>query len=119
MSSIFSTYPFFALCIMLVSSACYRPRQQVDGSPSTPLEKKVEYAGFTVQYNPDNRQPDWVEYTLTKEHVWATENTPKVPHRFMQDPNLALPQATVEDYKGVHKQFGVTTIQTSVLNMRN
>jgi endonuclease G len=68
----------------------------------------LHYTGFTLQYNTSNRQPDWVEYTLTAEQVRLTENTPKVPHRFMQDPDLALPQATDEDYKGVHKQFGLT-----------
>ena len=49
-----------------------------------------------------------VEYTLTAEQVRATENTPKVPHHFMQDPNLSLPQASDEDYKGVHKQYGLS-----------
>ena len=69
---------------------------------------KLCYTGFAIQYNPTNLQPDWVEYTLTAEQVRLTENTPKVPLRFMQDPNLSLPQATDEDYKGVHKQYGLS-----------
>ena len=68
----------------------------------------LHYTGFTVQYSSSNRQPDWVEYTLTAEQVWATDNTPKVPHRFMQDPYLALPQASDEDYKGIHKRYGLS-----------
>lgn len=58
----------------------------------------VKYTGFTVQYNPNNRQPDWAEYTLTAEHVEMSNNTPKVSRYFMSDPNLSLPQATSDDY---------------------
>lgn len=66
------------------------------------------YTGFAIQYNSSNLQPDWVEYTLTAEQVRLSENTPKVPYRFMQDPDLSLPQATDEDYKGVHKLYGLS-----------
>ena len=69
---------------------------------------KLCYTGFTIQYNPSNLQPDWVEYTLTAEQVRLTEHTPKVPHRFMQDPDLSLPQASDRDYKGVHKQLSIS-----------
>lgn len=58
----------------------------------------VKYTGFTVLYNPNNRQPDWAEYTLTAEHVEMSNNTPKVSRYFMPDPNLSLPQATPADY---------------------
>lgn len=58
----------------------------------------VKYTGFTVQYNPNNRQPDWAEYTLTAEQVKMSENTSKVSRYFMPDPNLSLPQATPADY---------------------
>lgn len=58
----------------------------------------LHYTGFTVQYNPSNLQPDWVEYTLTAKQVKLSENTPKVSRYFMPDPNLSLPQATPADY---------------------
>ena len=58
----------------------------------------LKYTGFTVQYNPNTRQPDWAEYTLTAEHVEMSNNTPKVSRYFMPDPNLSLPQATPADY---------------------
>ena len=58
----------------------------------------IKYTGFTVKYNPNNRQPDWAEYTLTAEHVEMSNNTPKVSRYFMPDPNLSLPQATPADY---------------------
>ena len=58
----------------------------------------LKYTGFTVQYNPNTRQPDWAEYSLTAEHVEMSNNTPKVSRYFMPDPNLSLPQATPADY---------------------
>ena len=58
----------------------------------------IKYTGFTVKYNPNTRQPDWADYTLTAEHVEMSNNTPKVPRYFMPDPKLPLPQATPADY---------------------
>ena len=60
----------------------------------------LHYTGFTVSYNPETLQPDWVSYTLTAEQVEQTKHTPKIPRCFMPDPNLDLPQATNEDYSG-------------------
>lgn len=56
--------------------------------------------GFTVSFNPETLQPNWVSYTLTAEQVEQTKHTPKIPRYFMPDPNLNLPQATNEDYSG-------------------
>lgn len=92
--------------ILLIS--CYHPKNKVVDNNYQHDDGLLHYTGFTVQYNPSNRQPDWVAYTLTSEQVRATENTPKVPHHFMQDPNLSLPQASDEDYKGAHKQYGLS-----------
>lgn len=58
----------------------------------------IKYTGFTVKYNPNTRQPDWADYTLTAEQVEMSNNTPKVSRYFMPDPNLSLPQATPADY---------------------
>ena len=58
----------------------------------------IKYTGFTVKYNPNTRQPDWADYTLTAEHVEMSNNTPKVSRYFMPDPKLSLPQATPADY---------------------
>ena len=65
-----------------------------------PTSITLHYTAFTVSYNPSTRQPDWVSYTLTAEEVEATKHTPKIPRNFMPDPNLNLPQATNEDYRG-------------------
>ena len=66
------------------------------------------YHGFSVVYNIKTLQPESVEYTLTAQQVWATDNTPKVSHHFMPDPNLSLPQASDEDYRGVNKLLGLS-----------
>lgn len=60
---------------------------------------RIKYIGFAIQYNSNTKQPDWVDYTLTAEHVQMSNNTPKVSRNFMQDPNLSLPQALSADYK--------------------
>ena len=69
---------------------------------------KLYYTGFTVQYNSVNRQPDWVEYTLTAEQVFITDNTLSTSHKFKQDPKLQLPQASDADYKGISKKYGLS-----------
>ena len=89
---------FWGIVITVVS--CYRPRGQVKDNVGLLAQNKLAYTGFPVDYNPSTRQPACVEYTLTAEQVEATENTPKVSLKFMPDPNLNLPQATAEDYRG-------------------
>ena len=99
---------FIIVIFSIVLLSCYHPKNKAIVNNYQPNDSLLHYTGFAIQYNPTNLQPDWVEYTLTAEQVRATENTPKVPHHFMQDPNLPLPQATDEDYKGVHKQYGLS-----------
>jgi len=85
-------YLHIALILLLLLGS-----SNLKGQNSRPVI--IKYTGFTVQYNPDNKQPDWVEYTLTAEQVELSDNTPKVPRYFMPDPNLSLPQAIPADYK--------------------
>lgn len=97
------------LMTALLLCACVPPKRQHLQTKSAPEEKNevvqrpnsilLRYTGFTVSYNPENRLPDWVSYTLTAEQVEATKHTPKMPRRFMPDPNLNLPQASSEDYR--------------------
>ncbi|MCR4811856.1 MAG: DNA/RNA non-specific endonuclease [Bacteroidales bacterium] len=95
----------FTLCLTI---SCYKP----SGSSYQDIEKVSReslqvyspydlirhYAGFTTQYNPTTLQPDWVMYTLTAQQVEMTRHTPKVERNFQPDPELALPQASNEDY---------------------
>ena len=82
----------------------YRVKQErkeaITGTRNLSSSTLLHYSAFTVSYNPSTRQPDWVSYTLTAEEVEATKHTPKIPRNFMPDPNLNLPQATNEDYRG-------------------
>ena len=89
---------FILICIIFGVEACYHPRQQTDVSIYPSSKNLLVYTGFTVQYNPATRQPDWADYTLTAEHVEMSNNTPKVSRYFMPDPKLSLPQATPADY---------------------
>lgn len=109
-------------CVLFAIQACKTPDRyasplkDVDISASDNHESsyyendkaEISYVGFKVLYNPSTRQPDWVEYTLTAEQVRKTENTPKIPHNFTQDPKLSLPQATDDDYYGVNKKYGLS-----------
>ena len=71
-------------------------------------KKLIRYEGFTVLYNTSTRQPVWVDYTLTKWQVAATDASPKIPHRFKPDPDLSIPQASNDDYRGINKQYGLS-----------
>lgn len=103
----------FVICILITSCFNYK---KVDNSNSVVDEHVINaaqiisantkgciilhYTGFTVSYNPETLQPDWVCYTLTAEQVEQTKHTPSIPRCFMPDPNLNLPQATNDDYSG-------------------
>lgn len=101
---------YFLLLLTVMISSCASPNRQHLLTDSQKQQEKnskkrqrsiiVHYTGFTVSYNPDVLQPDWVSYTLTAEQVEQTKHTPKIPRYFMPDPNLNLPQATNEDYSG-------------------
>lgn len=83
------------LCLFLYIGECIP--ENVGNLSKDPII--IKYSGFIVQYNPVTKQPNWVDYILTAEHVEMSNNTPKISRHFMQDPNLTLPQATPADYK--------------------
>ena len=82
--------------LILLSLTCLCSGHHLQRKGNGPVVLK--YTGFTVQYNPATRQPDWADYTLTADHVEMSNNTPKVSRYFMPDPKLSLPQATPADY---------------------
>ena len=100
-----------SLCLLLVTSlliTCAPPNRShplIDTQQQGKRNEKwqsstlLHSSAFTVSYNPLTRQPDWVAYTLTAEEVELTKHTPKIPRRFMPDPNINLPQASNEDYR--------------------
>jgi endonuclease G len=54
--------------------------------------------GFTISFNPETKEPNWVGWHLTADHL----NGPyKRPSSFFQDPDAGADSPTWEDYKGM------------------
>lgn len=56
----------------------------------------IEHVGYTVSYNEQRRNPNWVAYELTGEEVDGTEPRGS---KFIPDPNVIGRQAVDDDYK--------------------
>ena len=56
----------------------------------------IKHLGYTVSYNNDTRNPDWVGYELTDEEV---QGTVERGEGFCADPMVRGPQACDDDYK--------------------
>ena len=56
----------------------------------------IEHVGYTVSYNEQRRNPNWVAYELTAQEVAGTE--PRGDD-FVPDPMVVGRQATTDDYK--------------------
>ena len=106
MKKIIFGFPILILIVALIIRIVSADAVSIEDHSSSsdmieePTSTTLHYSAFTVSYNPETLQPDWVSYTLTAEQVEQTKHTPKIPRYFMPDPNLNLPQATNEDYSG-------------------
>ena len=56
----------------------------------------IEHVGYTVSYNEQRRNPNWVAYELTSEEVDGTEPRGS---KFIPDPDVVGRQAVDADYK--------------------
>lgn len=56
----------------------------------------IEHVGYTVSYNEQRRNPNWVAYELTAEEVDGTEPRGS---KFIPDPSVAGRQAVDNDYR--------------------
>ena len=56
----------------------------------------LEYTGFTLQYNEEHEQADWVAYVLTREEVLGKV---KRKDAFRADKEISSGSATLKDYK--------------------
>ena len=56
----------------------------------------IEHFGYTVSYNEQRRNPNWVAYELTAEEVGGTEPRGS---KFIPDPEVKGRQAVDDDYK--------------------
>lgn len=64
---------------------------------SRPGDIVVEHTGYTLCYNEEHEQPDWVAYELTREEVYGAEDR---ADNFRADPSVKTGSATLEDYRG-------------------
>ncbi len=64
---------------------------------SRPGDIIVEHIGYTLCYNEEHEQPDWVAYELTREEVYGAEDR---GDDFRADPSVKTGSATLEDYRG-------------------
>lgn len=58
----------------------------------------IEHAGFTVSYNQDTRQPNWVAWELTSDETTGTNKRDGV--KFQPDPSVLGENASTNDYSG-------------------
>ncbi len=59
-------------------------------------DRLIERMGYTTSYNKETRTPNWVAWTLTKEHTYG--HLLRENERFEEDPAVATPRATYQDY---------------------
>ena len=68
-------------------------KQQVGrGTSEIMLNRKA----YTTSYNKQTRTPNWVAWTLTREHTYG--NLQRSEERFEEDPDVPQPRATYQDY---------------------
>ena len=100
------------ICIAIVLLALLYPSRQERGSidnndrlgmelaipqfTKSTKSQVIEHIGYTVSYNEQRRNPNWVAYELTAEEVDGTEPRDS---KFIPDPNVIGRQAVDDDYK--------------------
>ena len=100
------------ICIAIVLLALLYPSHQERGSidnndrlgmelaipqfTKSTKSQVIEHIGYTVSYNEQRRNPNWVAYKLTAEEVDGTEPRDS---KFIPDPKVIGRQAVDDDYK--------------------
>ena len=100
------------ICIAIVLLALLYPSRQERGSidnndrlgmefaipqfTKSTKSQVIEHIGYTVSYNEQRRNPNWVAYELTAEEVDGTEPRDS---KFIPDPKVIGRQAVDDDYK--------------------
>ena len=100
------------ICIAIVLLALLYPSRQerggIDNNDRLGMElaipqftkstksQVIEHIGYTVSYNEQRRNPNWVAYELTAEEVDGTEPRDS---KFIPDPKVIGRQAVDDDYK--------------------
>ena len=97
------TFWFLALFIWLISMSFLACSEKVSAQEGIEIptggnvssETIVKRTAYTLSYNHDHKQPNWVAWKLTREHA-ASENVKR--QDFEDDPDLPSPKATKADY---------------------
>jgi endonuclease G len=63
----------------------------------SPNDIIVKHSAYTLNYNEEHEQAEWVAYILTKNRVYGTV---KRTNNFRSDPKVKTGSATLADYKG-------------------
>ena len=66
--------------------------------PASTTGEVVRHTWFTLSYNEDHEQAEWVAYELTRDHL--NENWAERPNSFRPDPDVRTESATPRDYAG-------------------
>jgi DNA/RNA endonuclease G (NUC1) len=86
------------LFVSLFGSCTQRHKVQHFPNQLTPANPSNYYPGFSLSYNEQHEQADWVAYELTAEEADGPfERT----DNFREDSSITTGSATLEDYKSV------------------
>lgn len=83
---------------------------ELDDSPgvgtTSSTDEIIRYKGFTVSYSHRYLIPNWVSYSLTREHEMRPVDSDF--NVFHVDPYMKGRQATLDDYRGASRQYGLS-----------
>ena len=96
---------FFLLCFFFACFALQAEGEEVDSLFGLPASRKdlqeqiLHRKGYTVSYNKETMQPNWVAWHLTAEKTEGTNARPS-SNAFHEDTDVPSPRATLGDYRG-------------------
>ena len=85
------------LTILIAISCQFAYSQEILLPEINPNDIIVKHYAYTLNYNEEHEQAEWVAYILTKDRVYGTV---KRTNNFRPDPKVKTGSATLADYKG-------------------
>jgi hypothetical protein len=95
---------FLVLCVVAAFGTCIshfsgaRDDSDLPISPKGTSEIILHRTGYTSSYNIETRQPNWVAWHLTREHVQGTIK--RANNAWHEDLSVPKPRVSNYDYKG-------------------
>ena len=96
--------PLLILCVVAAFGTCIsvfsvtKDDSDLPLSPNGTPEIILHRTGYTSSYNKDTKQPNWVAWHLTKEHVQGTIR--RASNAWHEDTDVPKPRVNSYDYKG-------------------